>query len=96
MGSEAVIRDEPGAYRMTARYGGGGDFSVRGVSLHPITLTVRVEDVWDRLPLAERRYSYTVTVRRDGCKTPFAVLEDVAPDARIYLDFEKMFEMDFT
>ena len=96
MESEAVIRDEPGAYRMTARYGGGGGFTVRGESAQPITLTVRVEDVWDRLPQGERRYSYTVTVRRDGCGTPFAVLEEVAPDARIYLDFEKTFEMDFS
>lgn len=96
MGSDVVIREEPGAYRMTARYGGDGGFMVRGESVQPITLTVRVEDVWERLPQEKRRYSYTVAVRRDACETPFAVLEEVAPDARIYLDFEKTFEMDFT
>ena len=96
MGSETVIRDEPGAYRVIARYGGDGRFTVSGESVQPITLTVRVEDAWDRLPPEEQRYSYTVTVRRDGREAPFAVLEDVAPDARIYLDFDKTFEMVFT
>ena len=66
-----------------------------GESVHPITLTVRVEDVWSRLPSELRRYAYAVTVRRDGQDDPLAVLQDVAPDARIFLDFEKTFEMVF-
>ena len=95
MKSEAVIRDEPGEYRLVARYGGDGGFTVSGESVHPITLTVRVEDVWGRIPPDERRLSYEVAVRRDGDAEPFAMLKDVAPDARIYLDFEKTFAMEF-
>ena len=89
------IRNEPGEYRITARYGDDGSFSVAGESVRPITLTVRVEDVWNRLPKDVRRYSYGVVVRRDGEERPLAVLEDVAPDARIYLDFKKTFDMRF-
>lgn len=95
MGSELVIRDEPGEYRIVAEYREDGTFSVQGESAHPITLTVRVEDVWGRLPPEMRRYAYAVEVRRDGGERPFAVLEDVAPDARLFLDFEKTFEMHF-
>lgn len=95
MRSEVVIRDEPGEYRMVARYGDNGGFSVSGESVHPITLTVRVEDAWERISPEARRLSYEVEVRRDGDAEPFAVLKDVAPDARIYLDFEKIFEMEF-
>ena len=96
MGSEVTIREEPGEYRVTAHYGEDGGFAVKGESARPITLTVRVEDVWDRMPAEKRRFSYSVEVRRDGCAAPFAHLHDVAPDARIYLDFEKTFEMRFT
>ena len=96
MRSEVTIRDEPGEYRMVARYGGNGVFTVLGESVHPITLTVRVEDVWNRIPTEDRRMSYSVAARRDGSSEPFARLDNVAPDARIFLDFEKTFEMDFT
>ena len=41
MSREAVIRCEPGAYRLVARYGEDGDFSVQGESVEPITLTLR-------------------------------------------------------
>ena len=96
MKREVEIRNEPGEYRVWARYAESGGFTVVGESVHPITLTVRVEDVWDHLPPTHRRYAYTVTVRRDGQNDPLAVLHDVAPDARIFLDFEKTFEMVFT
>ena len=105
MSREAVIRCEPGAYRLVARYGEDGNFSVQGESAEPITLTLRVEDVWDRLPLAarrysyrapaSRRYSYRAEVRKDRQETP-VVLTDVAPDARIFIEFEKTFEASFT
>ena len=95
MKNEAEIRNEPDEYRVWARYDEIGGFTVAGESVHPITLTVRVEDVWNRLPSTLRRYAYTVTVRRDGYDDPLAVLQDVAPDARIFLDFEKTFEMVF-
>ena len=95
MSREAVIRCEPGAYRLVARYGADGDFSVLGESEEPITLTLRVEDVWDRLPPSARRYSYRAEVRKDRQETP-VVLTGVAPDARILLEFEKTFEASFT
>lgn len=95
MSDEISIRNEPGEYRITARYGDDGSFAVAGESVRPITLTVRVEDVWNRLPQEVRRHSYGVEVRRDGEDRPSAVLEDVAPDARIFLDFRKTFDMRF-
>jgi hypothetical protein len=55
---------------------------------------VRVEDVWERLDAGLRRHSYNVTVRKDGAETP-TVLDGVAPDARIFLDFDRSFEMEF-
>jgi hypothetical protein len=95
MSREAVIRSEPGAYRLVARYGEDGNFSVLGESVEPITLTLRVEDVWNRLPPSSRRYSYRAEVRKDRQESP-VVLTDVAPDARIFIEFEKTFEASFT
>jgi len=95
MSPEVVIRCEPGAYSLVARYGDKGDFTVRGASAEPITLTLRVEDVWSRLPVAARRYRYRAEVRADGAETP-VVLPDVAPDARIFLEFKRTFEASFT
>ena len=92
MGNEVMIREEPGEYRIVARYGDDGGFTVRGESVRPITLTVRVEDAWSRIPPDRRRYEYRAIVRRDGAES---VLEGVAPDARIFLDFKKAFEMTF-
>jgi len=94
MAGEALIRDEPGEYRMVAHYGEDGCFRVHGESAHPITLTVRVEDVWDRMPQDARRYSYSAEVRKDGLEDVVR-LEDVAPDARIFIDFERSFDMEF-
>ena len=95
MKNESPIREEPGEYRVTARYSDDGAFSVFGETVKPITLTVRVEDVWDRVPERLRRYSYSVTVWRDNTETPSNILEDVAPDARIFLDFGRSFRMEF-
>lgn len=94
MADETLIRDEPGEYRIVAHYGEDGCFRVHGESVHPITLTVRVEDVWDRMPQDARRYSYSVEVRKDGLEDVVR-LEDVAPDARIFIDFERSFDMEF-
>lgn len=91
---EIPIREEPGEYRMVAHYGEDGCFRVHGESVHPITLTVRVEDAWDRIPQDARRYSYSVEVRKDGSENVIR-LEDVAPDARIFIDFAKSFDMEF-
>jgi hypothetical protein len=96
MRNEAVIRDEPGEYRISARYSDDGSFSVFGETVHPITLTVRVEDVWCRIPKSVRRYVYQAKVWIDGDASPSHVLEDVAPDARIFLDFRSAFRIEFS
>jgi hypothetical protein len=95
MVNEGVIRDEPGVYRVSARYFPDGRFLVEGRSLLPLTLTVRVEDVWERIPESLRRYSYEVSIWRDDAPEPSDALADVAPDARIFLDFKKSFKMEF-
>ncbi len=95
MKSETVIREEPGEYRVVARYSDDGTISVFGETVKPITLTVRIEDVWNRIPEEVRRYSYRVMVWREDAGTPSNILEDVAPDARIFLDFSRSFRMEF-
>ena len=95
MKSESVIREEPGEYRVAARYSEDGAFSVIGETVKPITLTVRVEDVWNRVPEGLRRYSYSVAIWRDGAEEPTDNLQEVAPDARIFLDFSRSFRMEF-
>lgn len=95
MKSEVVMREEPGEYRVVARYSDDGLFTVSGETVKPVTLTVRVEDAWDRIPEGIRRYSYNVTVWRDDSEVPSDILEGVAPDARIFLDFGKSFRMEF-
>jgi uncharacterized protein YeaO (DUF488 family) len=95
MKSESVIREEPGEYRVTARYSEDGTFSVIGETVKPITLTVRVEDVWNRVPEGLRRYSYRVAIWRDNVEPASNILENVAPDARIFLDFSRSFRMEF-
>ena len=91
-----VVREEPGEYRVTARYSPDGSFRVEGESARPLTLTVRMEDVWSRIPDGTRRYSYRAEVWRDGAVLPENVLENVAPDARIFLDFKETFKIRFT
>ena len=90
-----VIRDEPGEYRIEVCFSEDGAYEVFGETSHPVTLTVRVEDAWSRIPECIRRYSYNVRIWRDGADEPSHVLEDVAPDARIFLDFNSMFRMEF-
>ena len=91
-----TIRSEPGDYRVTACIHTDGGFDVFGEGMRPLTLTVRVEDVWERVPSACRRDVYTATIWRDGETSPMAVLQDVAPDARIFISFEKTFRMTFS
>lgn len=95
MKSELVIREEPGEYRVIAQYSDDGTFSVFGETVKPITLTVRVEDVWNRIPEGLRRYSYSVAIWRDDAEEPTNNLQEVAPDARIFLDFSRSFRMEF-
>lgn len=94
--SECIIRSEPGEYKVTAYFGEDGTFEVFGESIRPLVLTVRVEDVWDRLPLQIRRREYSVEIERTVNGAPKREhLSGVAPDARIFLDFDRTFTMRF-
>ena len=61
----------------------GATWQEGGFTVEATTLTVRFEDVLDLTPPALRATSYGVTVLRDGGD---AVLTDIAPDARIFID----------
>ena len=95
MTNSRVIREEPGEYRVTMEYALDGTFEVAGESKAPITLTVRVEDAWDKLPERIRPYSYDAEVWRDEMEEPTDTLKDVAPDARIFIDFKATFRIEF-
>ena len=77
-----VMRGEPDDFLMFARRI-GATWQEGGFTVEATTLTVRFEDVWDLTPPALRATSYGVTVLRDGGD---AVLTDIAPDARIFID----------
>ena len=77
-----VMRGEPDDFLVFARRA-GATWQVGGFTVEATTLTVRFEDVWDLTPPALRATSYGVTVLRDGGD---AVLTDIAPDARIFID----------
>ena len=77
-----VMRGEPDDFLVFARRIGAA-WQVGGCTVDATTLTVRFEDVWDLTPPALRATSYGVTVLRDGGD---AVLTDIAPDARIFID----------
>ena len=77
-----VMRGEPDDFLVFARRSGAA-WQVGGFTVDATTLTVRFEDVWDLTPPALRATSYGVTVLRDGGD---AVLTDIAPDARIFID----------
>ena len=77
-----VMRGEPDDFLLFARRA-GATWQVGGFTVEATTLTVRFEDVWDLTPPALRATSYGVTVLRDGGD---AVLTDIAPDARIFID----------
>jgi hypothetical protein len=94
--SECIIRSEPGEYKVTAHFGKDGTFEVLGESVRPLVLTVRVEDVWERLPQEIRRREYSVEIDRTVDGLPKREhLSGVAPDARIFLDFDRSFTMRF-
>ena len=76
------MRGEPDDFLVFARRSGAA-WQVGGFTVDATTLTVRFEDVWDLSPPELRTTSYGVTVLRDG---EDAVLTDIAPDARIFID----------
>ena len=83
-----VMRGEPDDFLVFARRSRGdrptgAAWQVGGFTVEATTLTVRFEDVWELTPPDLRVTSYTVNVLRDG---EDAVLSDIAPDARIFID----------
>ena len=83
-----VMRGEPDDFLVFARRSRGdrptgAAWQVGGFTVEATTLTVRFEDVWILTPPELRATSYRVTVLRDGGD---AVLADIAPDARIFID----------
>ncbi|MBO7687184.1 MAG: glycoside hydrolase family 97 C-terminal domain-containing protein [Kiritimatiellae bacterium] len=77
-----VMRGEPDDFLVFARRT-GATWQVGGFTVEATTLTVRFEDVWDLTPPELRTTSYAVNVLRDG---EDAILPDIAPDARIFID----------
>ena len=76
------MRGEPDDFLVFARRSGAA-WQVGGFTVEATTLTVRFEDVWNLTPSELRATSYAVNVLRDG---EDAVLTDIAPDARIFID----------
>lgn len=94
--SDRIIRSEPGEYEVAAHFAEDGTFEVLGESVRPLVLTVRVEDVWEWLPREIRRREYSVEIERTVDGVPKReILNGVAPDARIFLDFDRSFTMRF-
>ncbi len=94
-GALCVLRGEPGDFLVCARRA-GPVWTVGAFTAAPTTLTVRVEDLWERLPDDARAFDYRVDVVRDPHVKDAAAdqaagvvretLAGVAPDARICLD----------
>ncbi len=93
-----VLRGEPDDFLVCARRV-GAVWTVGAFTVAPTTLTVRFEDLWERLPEAARAFDYRVDVVRDPHAKDTAVdqaagvvretLAGVAPDARICLDLAR-------
>ncbi len=85
-----MIRGEPGVFAVVAQRR-GTTWRVCGVTGESRTLTVRLEDLWLRMPVELRALSYTVDIFRDPtAKEQGKAIEesfiDQAPDVRIALD----------
>jgi len=88
-----ILRGEPGVFAVGARRK-GRIWQVGGITAMAQTLTVRVEDLWLRMPEKLRSPSYTLHLLRDPIKneTGEAIEESFfkqAPDVRVALDLAK-------
>jgi len=86
-------RGEPGEFAVAARRQ-GGVWQVAGVTAAAKTLTVRLEDLWLRMPVALRALGYTVELLRDPLKGEAGdcveeTFAEQAPDVRVALDLAK-------
>ena len=97
-GTLCVLRGEPDDFLVCARRA-GAVWTVGAFTVAPTTLTVRVEDLWERLPEAARAFDYRMDVVRDphakdtAADRAAGVVREtrtgVAPDARICLDLAR-------
>lgn len=88
-----VMRGEPGEFAVAARRQGGA-WQVAGVTAEARTLTVRFEELWQRLPPELRALRYTVELLRDPIKGEAGdrvgeTFADQAPDVRVALDLAR-------
>ena len=94
-GGTWLLRGEPNEFAMLGWFRGRTIF-VGALTVPAITLTVRLEDIWERLPRETRAFDYRCAIARDAHEldAPEAQaalmvreqIEHVAPDARIFLD----------
>lgn len=85
-----MARGEPGVFAVAACRQ-GGVWQVAGVTAAARTLTVRLEDLWLRMPAASRARRYTVAIVRDPVKGEAGdrveeTFEGQAPDVRVALE----------
>ena len=78
------LRGELGEFLVFAVYN-DDTFKICVVSRKSMTLTIRTEDAWEKLPKEKRFYSYSSKISHDNTLNQ-TVLHDIAPDARIFLD----------
>jgi len=88
-----MMRGEPGEFAIAARRQGNA-WQVAGVTAAAQTLTVRFEELWQRMPVEQRSGQYTVQILRDpipGEAGDVATesFSDQAPDVRVALDLAK-------
>ena len=88
-----VMRGEPGEFAVAARRQGGA-WQVAGVTAEARTLTVRFEELWQRLPPELRALTYTVELLRDPIRGEAGdrveeTFADQAPDVRVALDLAR-------
>ena len=88
-----MMRGEPGEFAVAARRQ-GSVWQVAGVTAASRTLTVRFEELWQRMPAELRAFAYTVDILRDPIQGEAGELveesfSDQAPDVRVALDLAK-------
>jgi hypothetical protein len=88
-----MLRGEPGEFAIAARRQ-GNVWQVAGVTAASLTLTMRFEELWLRMPAELRALTYTVGILRDPLKNEAGdCIEESfpkqAPDVRVALDLAK-------
>jgi hypothetical protein len=89
------LRGEVGDFIMFAVID-GASFSIAALTRKNTTLTVRVEDVWEKLPAEKRKHLYSCNIVSSTAE--IQKLSSLAPDARIFIDLKDFdgFVLNFT